>query len=264
MKILLTSFLLLFSTALYAQDPPEKYQKVWMELNEGDSEKAGKELEKIIKKKPNDPWPYWMLGNSLLFGPENEIAIGHLETAIAIDSTFAPAYYNLAVALDASDSLNLIRIEHYYTKAIQYSPKTDHYYAARAEFYLSQMQYDAALLDAMKAKEVNPESDNASIWFANKVIIEVFHDQNQMDKLKSFLALNDPNKGAGPEDPDYQYLLATIYESLGDQAKACKAYKQALSEQAFYDEMFAEMSEDSRPPQPEWLSKAKEKVKKCK
>lgn len=258
MKTILASLILLFSTALFAQEPPEKYQKIWDNLNEGDSEYAQKELEKILKKNPKDPWPYWMMGLSMTFSPAHEEGITYFEKAIAVDSTFAPAYYNLATSLDETDSLNHQRIEYNYTKAIELLPNENHYYVARGGLYLDQKKYTLAIADAEKAKSIVPED----CWFANQIIVKALHEQNKVSDLKRFLAVNDPNMGGGPEDPDYQYLLATIYESFGQQEKACAAYKQALTEQESYDELFSDMGEEA-PAQPEWIETAKKKAKKC-
>jgi tetratricopeptide (TPR) repeat protein len=226
MKTILTSILMLITVISFAQDPPEKYRKIWNEINEGDPAKAQKELKKILKTKPKDPWPYWLMGIS--FNPyQDKEASAYYEQAIAADSTFAPAYYNLAGSLE-SNAANFPRIEKLYSKAIELA-KESYYYVARASLYQDWKKYDLAIIDCKAAKLIEPEN----CYFANQIIIQSLYAQGKMDDLKIFLNLNDPNAGGGPPDGEYHFFLGGLYEGWGEPEKACAFYLQAVEDTEF-------------------------------
>lgn len=226
MKTILTSILVLIAVISFAQDPPEKYQKIWNDIHEGNIAKAQKELKKIMKAKPKDPWPYWLMGIS--FNPyQNKEASVYFEQAIAADSTFAPAYYNLASSLESNDA-NFPRIEKLYSKAIELA-KESYYYVARASLYQDWKKYDLAIKDCKTAKLIEPEN----CYFANQIIIQSLYAQGKTDDLRIFLKLNDPNAGGGPPDGEYQFFLGGLYEGWGEPEKACPFYRQAVEDTEF-------------------------------
>ena len=227
MKTILTSIIILITTISFAQEPPEKYQKIWNDINEGDGSYAQKELKKIIKTKPKDPWPYWLMGISFNPYQDKEAAV-YYEQAIAADSTFAPAYYNLGSCLQ-SDSVNYPRVEKLYNKAIELESNNNHNYIARASLYKDWKKYDLAIKDCKTAKLIEP----ADCYFANQIIIQSLYAQGKMDDLRIFLKLNDPNAGGGPPDGEYQFFLGGLYEGWGEPEKACPFYRQAVEDTEF-------------------------------
>lgn len=233
MKTILTSILVLITIISFAQEPPEKYHKIWDYIGIGDETKAKKGLEKILKTKPQDPWPYWMMG--ILFDNEESKANNYtyFEQAIAIDSSFAPAYASWASRIEY-DSLNYGLAENLYTKAVELEPKDNHHYVARGELYLRQNKYDLAIKDAKSAKLIEP----GDCYFANQIIIKSLYGQGKMTDLKAFLKLNDPNDGGGPPEGEYQFFLGELYESWGEPQKACPYFKQAVADTEFFLEMF--------------------------
>ncbi len=234
MKTILTSLIVLITTISFTQEPPEKYQKIWNEINEGDPTNAQKELKKIIKTKPKDPWPYWMMGLSLHAQGSEPEKCAYFEQAIAADSSFAPAYYNLASNID-QDSLNYNRAEKLYTKAIELAGE-NYYYTARGDLYLRQKKYDLAIKDAKSAKLI----EASDCYFANQIIIKSLYGQGKTADLKMFLKLNDPNNGGGPPEPEYQYFLGELYESWGESVKACPYFQQAVADTEFFLDMVDE------------------------
>lgn len=228
MKTILTSILVLITAIGFAQDPPEKYQKIWNEIHEGNVAKAQKELKKILKTKPKDPWPYWLMGQSFFLDPDKSEQSTYFEKAIAADSTFAPAYYNLAGSLK-SDSANFPRVEKLYNKAMELEPNSNHHYIARASLYQDWKKYDLAIKDCKTAKLIEP----ADCYFANQIIIQSLYAQGKMDDLRIFLKLNDPNAGGGPPDGEYQFFLGGLYEGWGEPEKACPFYRQAVEDTEF-------------------------------
>lgn len=228
MKTILTIFILLVTTISFAQEPPSKYSKIWDNISIGDTDKAKKDLGKILKTNPQDPWPYWLMGICITPAWDNPEANTYFEQAIAIDSSFAPAYYSLASRID-HDCTNYQRAEKLYTKAIELEPKDNHHYVARGDLYLRQKKYDLAIKDCKTAKSIEPED----CYFANQIIIRSLHAQGKTGDLKTFLKLNDPNAGGGPPDDTYQYFLGELYESWGEPAKACPFFKQAVEDLEF-------------------------------
>ncbi|MNJ86638.1 hypothetical protein D3C87_41420 [compost metagenome] len=229
MKTLLTSAFIVLTSIIFAQTPPEKYQQIWNDINEGDGSYAQNELKKIIRTKPKDPWPYWLMGIALYQGKDTKEQADYFELAIAADSTFAPAYGNLASCLKSLDPSSISRVEKLYTQAIALDPGDNHNYVARADLYLEQKKYDLAIKDAKNAKLI----EAMDCYFANQIIIKALYEQGKTADLKLFLKLNDPNDGGGPPDGDYQYFLGELHESWGEHKKACPYYQQAVSDTEF-------------------------------
>lgn len=230
MKTILTCLVVLITTISSAQEPPKKYAKVWDYISIGDTDNAKKELKKILKTQPKDPWPYWLMGISLDSDDNN--ANNYFEQAIAADSSFAPAYHSLASRIDY-DSLNYQRAEKLYTKAIEFEPNGNQHYLARGDLYLRQKKYDLAIKDAKSAKLI----EITDCYFANQIIIKSLYGQGKITDLKTFLKLNNPNDGGGPPEPEYQYFLGELYEGWGEPEKACPYYRQAVADTEFFAEI---------------------------
>lgn len=228
MKPILTASLVLITAISFAQNPPAKYEKIWNGINGDDPEGGRKELMKIIKTKPKDPWPYWMMGIALSHMQSNDDECTYYEQAIAVDSAFTPAYYNLGSCLERIPA-NFPRIEKLYNKAIELEPDDNHHYIARASLYQDWQKYDQAIKDCKMAKLI----ESQDCYFANQIIIQSLYAQGKMDDLKIFLRLNDPNNGGGPPDGEYQFFLGELYENWGEPQKACPYFKQAVEDTEF-------------------------------
>lgn len=250
MKSIIILVTLLLSSGIFAQDPPKKYQKLWSEILGGKPE-AIQEIKKIALKETKDPWPYWMLGMVSSSAPEN--AIEYFKKSFEADPNFAPSHYKYGSLLDQTDPKLQPEIEEHYNKAIQLDSTSHVYYKARGYLYYCQKKYDQAIADSEKGKALDPEK----AYFANRTIIECLHDQGKSDELKLFLK-NNPDLGTLiVEDPDFDYLLATIYEGFGDESKACTRYKQAVRGQDSLRELFGD-------DDPDWYETAKKKSMDCK
>lgn len=257
MKSIFAIAVLFVSLNVFAQDPPEKYQKIWTEIHEGDAEKAIKDLQKIAKKAKKDPWPYWMMGIAVNHGAPTDEERSYYLKSLEADSTFGPAHYSYAVSLDAENPDNIKLIEYHFNKAIQYTADEDNfYYVPRAQFYYDQKRYDEAIADSKKALSLNPENS----YFANQTIIKSMYAQGKKEELKIFLKTYDSKQGGGPADPEYFYFLGTVYEEFGDKKNACISYNQAIVDEQFYMEMF---NGEEGYKIPEWYSTATEKAAAC-
>lgn len=256
MKTILTTLILLVSLNFFAQDVPEKYQELWAECNEGDPEKVHKKIDKLIKKNPNDPWLYWMKGNvGFSLGPENK---PYFEKALQLDSTFAAAYYSLAINISENDENSMLIKEELYTKAIKFSKEPfSYYYIARSDLYIEMKKFDLALADAEQARKMN----DIDMFEANRVYIYALNGLNRDKDLKAFLFSNDVIEG-GMADSEYYILVASLYEKYKMKNKACEAYIAGKNELEFMREVFEE--EEFERLFSEKMKLFNDKIKECK
>lgn len=256
MKTILTTFILLISLNFFAQDVPDKYQDIWTECNEGDPKKVHKKLDKLIKKNPNDPWLYWMKGNvGFSYGPENN---KYFEKAIQLDSTFAAAYYSLAINIFEEDENSQLKKEVLYTKAIKYSKEPiSYYFTARSDLYIEMKKFDLALIDAEQARKI----EDIDQFEANRVYIYALNGLNRDKDLKAFLFSNDVING-GMAGSDYYILVGSLYEKYKMKNKACEAYTVGLNEIEFMRDMY-ETPEEFEKAYGEDFKFFQEKLKAC-
>lgn len=256
MKSILLVAVLIIASPLFAQEVPEKYQQIWLEVNEGDQKAVMKKLQKLAKKNPKDPWPYWMLGHSVQYTSKNNLTTGYFLKSLEIDSTFATAHYSYAMSLDQESEEKILLIEKHLGKAIQYTPTDNFYYEARGSFFYEQKRYDEAISDSKYALKLNPENS----YLPNRTIVQSLYAKGSKDELKTFLKTFNPLAITAPEDPEYFYLLGKIYEEFEDHTNACLSYIQAIADQQFYAEMFGE---EEGFQNPDWYETALKKLEEC-
>lgn len=244
MKTTLTIIAFICSCVLFAQDPPEKYQQIWNEVNEGDSKVAKKKLSKLLKNNPNDPWLYWMSGILIDHGGDQSDAKTFYEKALAVDSTFGPAYYNLASLLD-SDSHTDKKIE-LLSKAIKFYPQNGFSHISRGELYLKKGLFDLAMADAESAKKCELIDPIA----VDGLIIEILYAQKKTKELQSFVKSGNYADTGSMWGMNTLDILIKVYEELNQPENICKVCK---SIQQDYDIIGI--------PIPETIS---EKLKNCK
>lgn len=216
MKTALTIFSLICTFLLFAQEPPKKYQKIWSEVNEGDPKAAKKGLSKLIKDNPNDPWPYWMSGILIDTGSDQGDPKAFYEKALAVDSTFGPAYYNLALLFD-SDSSTDKKIE-LFSKAIKYYPQNGFSYISRGELYLQKGLYDLAMADAESARK----SELIDLMAIDGLIIEVLDAQGKTKELHAFIKSGDYATIYHMWNNNTLDILIKVYEELNQMENVCK------------------------------------------
>jgi tetratricopeptide (TPR) repeat protein len=59
---------------------------------------ASRLLREVVRENPNDPRVHYLLGSLAAQGREPAEAVGHFERAVALDASFEPAYYDLAIS----------------------------------------------------------------------------------------------------------------------------------------------------------------------
>lgn len=235
---------ILCSCVLFAQDPPEKYQKIWEEINEGDPKTAKKQLSKSLKNNPTDPWLYWMSGILIDHGEDQGDAKAFYEKALAVDSTFGPAYYNLASLLD-DDSDTDKKIE-LLSKAIKFYPQNGFSYVSRGELYLKKGLYELAMADAESSKK----SELIDPMATDGLIIEILYAQKKTGELHDFVKSGNYADAASMWYSSTLDILISVYEELNQLENVCKICKSIQEEYSMLG-----------VPVPESIA---EKLKKCK
>ncbi len=234
------SFLLAFLLSiqsLFAQDPPEKYQKIWSEINmsEPGSKSVLKELEKLRKQNPSDPWVYWISGINCNPVIGQDEAAAFYRQAIAVDPTFPHAYYNLAQTIEDTTEKARREVIALYTKAVTYDPTLGFAFLGRGEAYLDLKEYDAAMADCKQARK----SPNMDFMAVDMLELQILWEQKKKQEALDFLRETDLYNGIWGTDDGI--LLAQLYEEIGDKRKACVCYHNAAEP---YEMMGEELPEE--------------------
>jgi tetratricopeptide (TPR) repeat protein len=207
-----------------AQDPPEKYARIWEKINTNPgSSSVQKELKKLRQDNPSDPWIYWISG--LTCNPVNgqEEAAAFYRQAIAADSTFPHAYYNLAMTIEADNERAYREVIALQTKAVTYDPTLGFAFLGRGEAYAALGEYDAALADCEQARNC-PDFDPLQ---ADAFQLEILWKQHKKQEAFELVRKVNFNDGMMMWGTDFDLLLAAIYEEMGDQKSACTCYHNA-------------------------------------
>lgn len=221
-------FLFCFQTA-FAQEPPAKYSDVWMKFNEDPtSESLQKELKQLRKQNPNDPWIFWISGLSVDNPFESEEAIVFYKQAIAADSTFPHAYYNLAVLSDDTTEAGIRETIDLYTKAVTYDKTLGFSWLARSEAYLSLGDYDQALADCESARKCSDYDPQV----AERLNLEILWKQGKKEEAFAFVRKTEFTDTMWPL---FDEMLGNIYEEMGDHESACTWYRNAAEVYEFVE-----------------------------
>ncbi len=126
-----------------------------MLLSRGRLDKALAHLEKAAAKDPSDPELSFMLGNLYFEKGYYDSAIMSYSQTIALDSTNAPAYNNLAW-IYAELSTSLDQALELSSRSLELDPDNPEYLDTLAEVYFKRKEYLRALTFIRKAVEQNP------------------------------------------------------------------------------------------------------------
>jgi len=215
--------LLLCSQSAFAQDPPEKYQEIWRQINmsEPGSESVLKDLKTLREKNPSDPWIYWISGINCNPMTGQEEAAAFYRQAIAVDPTFPHAYYNLASTIDDTTEKSRREKIELYTKAVIYDPTLGFAFLSRGHIYLELKEYDAAMADCERSRTC-PDMDPMQ---PNMLQLQILWKQNKKQEALDLIRKIDFSNGFWGTDDEL--LLADLYKEIGDKQKACACYHNA-------------------------------------
>lgn len=230
-RYLFIAFLLCLQTA-FTQDPPAKYQEIWLQVNTSDpgSKSVLKDLEKLRKNNPSDPWIYWISGINCNPVTGQDEAAAFYRKAISVDSTFSHAYYNLASTIDDTTEKARHEIIDLYTKAVTYDPTLGFAFLARGYAYLDLKEYDAAMADCERSRKC-PDMDPMQ---PNMLQLQILWKQNKKQEAMDLVRRIDFSSGFWGTDDEM--LLAALYEEIGDKQKACICYRNAAEPYEMMDE----------------------------
>lgn len=215
--------LLFFVQSTFSQNPPEKYQEIWEQVNmsEPGSKSVLKDLKTLREKNPSDPWIYWISGINCNPVNGQDEAAAFYRQAIAADSTFPHAYYNLASIIEDTTEKARQEAIYLYTKAVKYDPTLGFAFLARGYIYLEMMVYDAAMADCERSRKC-PDMDPLQV---DMLQLQIFLKQNKKQEAMNLIHKVDFSNGIwGTND---ELLLANLYEEIGDLEKACFCYRNA-------------------------------------
>jgi tetratricopeptide (TPR) repeat protein len=223
MRTYLIIAVLLCLQQVFAQDPPAKYQDIWMQINmdpEG-SAPIRQKLEQLRKENPKDPWIFWISGISCNPITGKAEAAVFYRQAIAADPTFPHAYYNLASLNEDTSEAALRETIELYTKAVTYDQSLGFAYLSRGDAYFQLGEYDLALADCGLARKCSDFDPLA----ADALELEILWAQHK--KKEAYALIRQADFNAGMWGTDFDLLRASIFEDMGDHAGACACYQKA-------------------------------------
>jgi len=212
---------------IFAQEVPENYQDLHMRINESPGKSVDKELEKLRKSNPFDPWVFWLSAINCKSEAISEKTVSQTCSdayyihAIAVDSTFSPAYYNLGLNYYYADNEKDTEALQLFTKAIQYNPNDCYSYLFRGKVNLRLKNYDRAMADYENVKAC-PDMFK---WVIDQFLVEILYAQGK--KAEVYQAIREARFAdeLGFGEDDFQLLLGALYEEMGEQENACKCYR---------------------------------------
>jgi tetratricopeptide (TPR) repeat protein len=229
---LLTFLSLVICPLLHAQDVPEKYEEIWDAVNgDSDPNAVKKQLEILRIQNPTDPWIFWISGIACNPVVEVEQACTYYRGAIAADSTFPHAYYNLAHSLPDSTSDQQLELIRLFSKAVQYSPDLGFAFLGRGDVYFEMGNYDLALKDAESALKIK-DFDKIQ---GERLKLEVLWKLGKKQEAFNLVRKNDFNVDMW--GIEFELVLAPIFEEMGDQKQACDCYFRVSSMYELFDQV---------------------------
>lgn len=222
---------------VFAQDPPEKYQEIWSQVNmsEPGSGSVLKELKTLREKNPNDPWIYWISGIYCNPVTGQDEAAAFYRQAITVDPKFPYAYYNLASTIDDTTEEACREKIELYSKAIEFDPTHGFALLSRGQTYLDLNEYEAAMADCERARKC-PDIDVLQVEMLQ---LQILWKQNKKQEALDLIRKVDFSEGFWGTDDEL--LLAALYTEIGDKQKACVCYRNAAEP---YEMMGEEMPEE--------------------
>lgn len=223
MKIIVVLAMLIMSSNSFSQTMPNKFVALDEKLSTLPYEEKLNLINKELKKNNKEPWLYWMKAGIYEMMGEDVKTINNYKQAIAIDPNFSGGHASLARYL-TNDSTQWETALIHINKAIEIEPTATWYHADRGEIYLMQKKYDLALKDA-NIEIALPDSDPAPGLILK---FKTLYASDAKKELNSFLKENDLSGALFIMSTDDVIVLATIYDELGEKAKACKCYNSLL------------------------------------
>ncbi|WP_300661480.1 hypothetical protein [Fluviicola sp.] len=228
-----------FSFQIAAQTLPDKFVDFYEELESVPFNEKFKILDKAIKNAPNEPWYYWMMASVYDLKGDNDKAIENFEKSLKIDANFSAAHASLSRLLRYNymeDTTKILQALEHINTAIKLEPKEDYYRIDRGYIYLLLGKFDLAENEANYALNL-PDFD---VMAAEQLKIETLNLAGKKEELKEFVKQHDLSNEGEFLGTNFCLMLASVYEEIGEQNKACKLYHGAAEPYLIMEEEIPE------------------------
>lgn len=212
-----------FSFQIAAQTLPDQFVDFYHELEMVQFDQKFKMLDKAIKSAPNEPWYYWMIASVYDQKGDNDKAIENYEKSLKIDSNFSAGHASLGRLLRYNyeeDTTKILQALEHINKAIKLEPKEDYYRIDRGYIYLLLGKFDLAENEANYTLNLL----SFDIMAAEQLKIETLNLAGKKEELKEFVKQHDLSNEGEFLGTNFCVMLASVYEEMGEQNKACKLY----------------------------------------
>ncbi|MEI7640867.1 MAG: tetratricopeptide repeat protein [bacterium] len=195
-----------------------------------DYKNAVRQLLVTIKNKPDFSKSYNLMGLSYMGVNKSDEAIKYYKIALYTDINYAEAAYNMAVAYESKDKIDLA--EQFYLKAIALNNDSHVFVRASlnlANIYRNQTKYDDAITLLRKAQVYEP--DFAELYNSAGLSYLAAGDETKDTDTKLYDLAISNFKTATEKDQKYveaQNNLAIVYERQGNLARALGQLEEAL------------------------------------
>jgi tetratricopeptide (TPR) repeat protein len=223
MKYLFILFLFVGSIQSKAQTIPDKYAGIFNQTYMVPYAEKFELLADFFKDNPNEPWYFWMQATIYNQMNNNEKALENYQKAIRLDPFFSGAHASLARFYYYNDSTKLDVALKHINKAIKLEPDDYHYRIDKGNIYFEMKKYEFALDEANYLLSLPNFDRNLAV----KLKIQVLEVLGSTVELHQFVRDNDLSNDGEFLGTDFALMLASIYEDMDDQTRACKLYNGA-------------------------------------
>ena len=232
MKRFLFAILLFSSFPTFSQTIPDQYVDFYQDVEMASFKKKLKMIDKAIKKNPTEPWFYWMKASAYSISNDQAKTLEKYEKALTVDSSFSGGHASLARFLYNNDSTKLEKALFHINKAIQLDSSDFYFYIDRGYIFLALKKYNLA---EAKAKFVLslPEVDYLPPC---QLLVETLNACGKKAELNEFIMKYDLSQFGGFMDTNFDRLLGTLYEEIGEHEKACACFQSAAQPYSWLDE----------------------------
>jgi tetratricopeptide (TPR) repeat protein len=185
-------------------------------------DEAKRVLERAGAEHPQSAKPLAALGDLEIELQTYEAAIAHLRAALAIAPSDVESRNRLAVAFQAKGDLDSALTQ--IVKVLARDPKSALAYYTRAKIYSDRNQDAAALPDAMKVVELQPQNARGRLLLG-KILLRAPQRESPeqtKERCRRAVATLEPLLEMSAEDSETLFLLSRAYECAGATEQAQK------------------------------------------
>jgi protein O-GlcNAc transferase len=185
-------------------------------------DEAKRVLERARAEHPQSAKPLAALGDLEIELQTYDAAIAHLRAALAIAPSDVESRNRLAVVYQAKGDLDSALAQ--IVKVLTRDPKSALAYYTRAKIYSDRNQDTAALPDAMKVVELQPQNPRGRLLLG-KILLRAPQGEGPeqtKERCRRAIAALEPLLQMSAEDSETMFLLSRAYECAGATEQAQK------------------------------------------